>query len=99
MKKEAVQTDDRTGELGQFRSRLYCRTEARVFHLTTYEEAHPIKGFSHRAEPCRMSKSTRHTLVPALPDELAVLVGRKIRTVRWWSSSVGIMMRWRGNLC
>lgn len=37
-----------------------------------------------------MSKSTRQTLVPALPDELAVLEGRKIRTVRWDSSSVGI---------
>ena len=45
----------------------------------------PMRGLSQRPEPWRMSKSTCHRRVPALPDEFAVLDGRKMRTWRWWS--------------
>lgn len=60
--------------------------EEAKYQSITHELAHPINGFSHRALPCKMSKSTLQTPVPDLPEELAVLEGLKIRTVLCRSS-------------
>ena len=50
------------------------------------EEAHPMSGFSHL---CLVSNSSFHLLTPAVPDCMAFLAGRKMRTRRSLMCSSG----------
>lgn len=53
----------------------------------TYELAHPMRGFSQRPPPGRMSQSIRQRLDLPGPLWVVLRVGWKILTARWRSSS------------
>lgn len=53
----------------------------------THDEAQPMRGFSHRPAPGRMSQSMRQWCEVILADCVDGGEGRKMRTWRWWSSS------------
>ena len=57
---------------------------------TTHELPQPINEFSHRPPPSSTSKSILQWLLPILPDCIVVLVGWKMRTVRWWRAAGGV---------
>jgi len=53
----------------------------------TYELAKPIRGFSQRPPPSRISQSIRQRSDLPDPDCIVLRVGWKMRTARWRSSA------------